>query len=229
MERWVYTATLFGKTLNFNMDTIITMWITMALLIVFALFATRNMGMVPTKLQAISEGIIKYFNDITKASMGDDNAQKHIAIVLTLFMFILTANLFGQLPLKIIHLHTGEFASPDNDINMTARMAIVVLIYYVYYGVKQNKFKFFFKGFSIEGLIITFVDTMELFIRPFSLALRLFANILAGEILVTTMLGLVGVLLPLPFMLFEIFVAVIQALVFTLLSMTYITMAIQKE
>ncbi|MDY6359336.1 MAG: F0F1 ATP synthase subunit A [Cyanobacteriota bacterium] len=229
MERWVYTATLFGKTLNFNMDTIITMWITMALLIVFALFATRNMGMVPTKLQAISEGIIKYFNDITKASMGDDNAQKHIAIVLTLFMFILTANLFGQLPLKIIHLHTGEFASPDNDINMTAAMAIVVLIYYVYYGVKQNKFKFFFKGFSIEGLIITFVDTMELFIRPFSLALRLFANILAGEILVTTMLGLVGVLLPLPFMLFEIFVAVIQALVFTLLSMTYITMAIQKE
>ncbi|MDY6383301.1 MAG: F0F1 ATP synthase subunit A [Cyanobacteriota bacterium] len=229
MEHWVYTATLFGKTLNFNMDTIITMWITMALLIVFALFATRNMGMVPTKLQAISEGIIKYFNDITKASMGDDNAQKHIAIVLTLFMFILTANLFGQLPLKIIHLHTGEFASPDNDINMTAAMAIVVLIYYVYYGVKQNKFKFFFKGFSIEGLIITFVDTMELFIRPFSLALRLFANILAGEILVTTMLGLVGVLLPLPFMLFEIFVAVIQALVFTLLSMTYITMAIQKE
>ena len=229
MERWVYTATLFGKTLNFNMDTIITMWITMALLIVFALFATRNMGMVPTKLQAISEGIIKYFNDITKASMGDDNAQKHIAIVLTLFMFILTANLFGQLPLKIIHLHTGEFASPDNDINMTAAMAIVVLICYVYYGVKQNKFKFFFKGFSIEGLIITFVDTMELFIRPFSLALRLFANILAGEILVTTMLGLVGVLLPLPFMLFEIFVAVIQALVFTLLSMTYITMAIQKE
>ncbi|MDY6310775.1 MAG: F0F1 ATP synthase subunit A [Cyanobacteriota bacterium] len=229
MERWVYTATLFGKTLNFNMDTIITMWITMALLIVFALFATRNMGMVPTKLQAISEGIIKYFNDITKASMGDDNAQKHIAIVLTLFMFILTANLFGQLPLKIIHHHTGEFASPDNDINMTAAMAIVVLIYYVYYGVKQNKFKFFFKGFSIEGLIITFVDTMELFIRPFSLALRLFANILAGEILVTTMLGLVGVLLPLPFMLFEIFVAVIQALVFTLLSMTYITMAIQKE
>ena len=82
---------------------------------------------------------------------------------------------------------------------------------------------------SIEGLIITFVYTMELFIRPFSLALRLFANILAGEILVTTMLGLVGVLLPLPFMLFEIFVAVIQALVFTLLSMTYITMAIQKE
>jgi F-type H+-transporting ATPase subunit a len=205
------------------------MWASMLMLIVLAYFTTRKLNMVPSKLQLIGEGIVKYFNDLAKSSMGNDNAQKHIAIVLTLFMFILTANLVGQLPLKLIHLASGEFASPNNDINMTAAMAIVVSIYYIYYGVQKNGFRFFFKGFSVDGIIITLVDTLELFVRPFSLALRLFANIFAGEVLVATVVSLTGILCPLPFMLFEIFVALIQALVFTILSTTYISLAIQEE
>ena len=229
MEHWVYTLSVFGNNVSFNMDTILTMWFTMFILIVFALFVTRNLDMIPSKLQLAGEGVVKYFNDLAKSSMGNDNAQKHIAIILTLFMFILTANLVGQLPLKLIHLAKGEFASPNNDINMTAAMAIVVSIYYIYFGVKKNGFKFFFKGFSIDGIIITLVDTLELFVRPFSLALRLFANIFAGEVLVTTVVSLTGVIFPLPFMLFELFVALIQALVFTILSTTYISLAIQEE
>ena len=229
MEHWVYTANIFSHGVSFNMDTILTMWFSMVLLIVLALITTRNLKMVPTKLQLVGEGIIKYFNDISKASMGNNEAQKHIAIILTLFMFILTANLVGQLPLKLIHLANGELASPNNDINMTAAMAIVVSIYYIFYGVKRSRFKFFFKGFSIDGIIITLVDTLELFVRPFSLALRLFSNILAGELLVATFISLFAIVLPLPFMLFELFVALIQALVFTLLSTTYISMAVQEE
>lgn len=229
MEHWIYTISLFGKNVSFNVDTILTMWFTMILLIVFALIATRNLNMVPSKLQLVAEGIIKYLNNLAKSSMGNDNAQKHIAIILTLFMFILTANLVGQLPLKLIHLSHGEFASPNNDINMTAAMAIVVSIYYIYFGIKKNGFKFFFKGFTLDGIIITMVDTLELFVRPFSLALRLFANIFAGEVLVATVVSLTGVIFPLPFMLFEIFVALIQALVFTILSTTYISLAVQEE
>lgn len=229
MEHWVYTTSILGQSVSFNVDTILTMWFTMFLLIIFAFFTTRNLDIIPSKLQIVGEGIIKYFNNLAKSSMGDDNAQKHIAIVLTLFMFILSANLVGQLPLKLIHLAHGEFASPNNDINMTAAMAIVVSIYYIYFGVKKNGFKFFFKGFSVDGIIITLVDTLELFVRPFSLALRLFANIFAGEVLVATVVSLTGVIFPLPFMLFEIFVALIQALVFTILSTTYISLAIQEE
>lgn len=229
MEHWLYTIHILGHGVSFNMDTILTMWFSMLLLIVLAFITTRKLEMVPNKLQLAGEGIVKYFNDIAKSSMGNDEAQKHIAIILTLFMFILTANLVGQLPLKLIHLANGELASPNNDINMTAAMAIVVSIYYISYGVKRNGFRFFFKGFSIDGIIITLVDTLELFVRPFSLALRLFANILAGELLVATFISLCAVVLPLPFMLFELFVALIQALVFTLLSTTYISMAVQEE
>lgn len=229
MEHWLYTIHILGHGVSFNMDTILTMWFSMLLLIVLAFITTRKLEMVPNKLQLAGEGIVKYFNDIAKSSMGNDEAQKHIAIILTLFMFILTANLVGQLPLKLIHLANGELASPNNDINMTAAMAIVVSIYYIFYGVKRNGFRFFFKGFSVDGIIITLVDTLELFVRPFSLALRLFANILAGELLVATFISLCAVVLPLPFMLFELFVALIQALVFTLLSTTYISMAVQEE
>ena len=229
MEHWLYTIHILGHGVSFNMDTILTMWFSMLLLILLAFITTRKLEMVPNKLQLAGEGIVKYFNDIAKSSMGNDEAQKHIAIILTLFMFILTANLVGQLPLKLIHLANGELASPNNDINMTAAMAIVVSIYYIFYGVKRNGFRFFFKGFSIDGIIITLVDTLELFVRPFSLALRLFANILAGELLVATFISLCAVVLPLPFMLFELFVALIQALVFTLLSTTYISMAVQEE
>ena len=229
MEHWIYTLNIGGHSVSLNMDTLITMWLTMIILIIIALAATKNASIIPGKLQLVSEGIIKYFTQVTESSMGKNEAAKHLPLILTLFMFILTANLVGQLPWHLIHLHSGELASPNNDINMTAAMAIVVSIYYIYYGVKKKGFHFFFHGFGADGIIITLVDTLELFVRPFSLALRLFANIIAGEVLVFTMVGLLAYFGPLPFMLFELFVAVIQALVFTLLSTTYISMAIKEE
>lgn len=229
MEHWIYTLNIAGHSVSLNMDTLITMWLTMIILIIIALAATKNASIIPGKLQLVSEGIIKYFTQVTESSMGKNEAAKHLPLILTLFMFILTANLVGQLPWHLIHLHSGELASPNNDINMTAAMAIVVSIYYIYYGVKKKGFHFFFHGFGADGIIITLVDTLELFVRPFSLALRLFANIIAGEVLVFTMVGLLAYFGPLPFMLFELFVAVIQALVFTLLSTTYISMAIKEE
>ncbi len=229
MEHWVYTFNVLNHPVSVNMDTLITMWISMFLLIVIAFITTRKTSIVPSKLQLTMEGIVNYFAGIAKGSMGESESKKHLPLILTLFMFILTANLVGQLPWHLVHLKTGELASPNNDINMTAAMAIVVSLYYIYYGVKKKGFHFFFHGFSVDGLIITFVDTLELFVRPFSLALRLFANIFAGEVLVFTIVGLLAYFAPLPFMLFELFVAFIQALVFTLLSTTYISMAINEE
>lgn len=229
MEHWIYTFNVLGHAVSVNMDTLITMWFSMFLLIVLAFITTRKTSIFPSKLQIIAEGIINYFDNIAKGSMGEDQSKKHLPLILTLFMFILTANLVGQLPWHLVHLKTGELASPNNDINMTAAMAIVVSLYYIYYGIKKKGFHFFFHGFSVDGIIITLVDTLELFVRPFSLALRLFANIFAGEVLVFTVLGIFAYFIPLPFMLFELFVALIQALVFTLLSTTYLSMAINEE
>jgi F-type H+-transporting ATPase subunit a len=205
------------------------MWITMALLIIVSFVATRKLSIFPTKIQLIFEGIVNYFTDIASQNMPEKEARKHTPLLLTLFMFILSANLLGQLPWKLIHLNEGELASCNNDINMTAAMAIVVSIYYVFNGIKTKGFHFFIENFKIDGIMVALVDLLELFVRPFSLALRLFANIMAGEILVFTFVSMFACFLPIPFMLFEIFVAVVQALVFTLLSTTYISLAVNKE
>lgn len=226
-EHWVAHV----GNLSFNMDTLITMWLAMGIVIAFAFVSTRKLSIFPNKLQLISEKIVGGFMGLTDTMIGK-SGRIHIPILASLFLFILTANLMGQIPWRIYHLKVhAELASPTNDINMTAAMAIMVLIYYVYHGVKVKGFKFFLHEFSFVGIVMAIIELLEMVIRPFSLALRLFANILAGEILVFTFVGMSARFwpLPLPFMLFEVFVAVLQTLVFVLLSTAYIATATQVE
>lgn len=228
MEHWIYTTTIFGHTLSFNLDTIFTMWFAMICLIVFALIATRHLSIVPGKLQAFCEKIMEFFWGIMDTMMPGQNRQ-HIPLVASLFLFILFANLMGQLPLRIIHIKQGELASPTNDINLTAAMAIIVLIYYIGAGIMKKGPKFFLHDFSFIGIVMALVELLEMITRPLSLAIRLFANIFAGEILVSILLGASAYFLPLPIMLFEILVAFIQATVFMMLTVAYISSAAGEE
>lgn len=225
---WIYNTVIAGHAMSFNLDTIFTMWFAMAIVIIFALIATRRLSMVPTKLQAVCESIMQFFWGTLDTMIPNKNRQ-HVPLVASLFLFILTANLMGQLPLRLIHLKQGELASPTNDLNLTAAMAIIVLVYYVFMGFKAKGFKFLFHEFSFTGVIMTLVELIEMITRPLSLAIRLFANILAGEILVSVALGLFAYLLPLPVMLFEILVAFIQATVFMMLTIAYVSAATGEE
>ena len=209
-----------------NYDTLITMWAAMAFIIVCSFLLTRNLQIIPTKGQAIAEKIMDFFLDALKEIK---DGEKHIPLIGSLFLFILFANLMGQLPLKLFHLEQGEFASPTNDLNMTAAMAIVVLVYYLYQAFKTKGLHAIFHGFTVEGIIETVVDFLDMVTRPLSLSLRLFANIYAGEIMVATLIGIMPVFLPIPIMLFEIFVAFIQAYVFMMLSLAYINMSVSEE
>jgi len=213
---------------SFNMDTLVTMWSAMAFLIIFALIATRKLTLVPSKVQAFSESLMGFFWGLTDSMIGHEG-RKHIPLVASLFLFIVTANLMGQLPLKLFELKHGELASPTNDINLTAAMAVIVLIYYVTAGFKKKKFKFLIHDFSFVGIILFLVELLEMVTRPLTLALRLFGNILAGEILISALLGMCAYLLPLPIMFFELLVACVQALVFTMLTIVYISSAISEE
>ncbi|MCD7879603.1 MAG: F0F1 ATP synthase subunit A [Candidatus Gastranaerophilales bacterium] len=207
-------------------DTLVTMWFAMAVVILISFVMTRKLEVVPSGIQAVGESILKFFTG-SLSEVKDGN--KHVPIVASLFLFILTANLMGQLPLRLIHLKTGELASPTNDINLTAALAVIVLLYYLFQGFKEKGFRYIYHGFSITGIITTIVDLLEMITRPLSLALRLFANILAGEILVSVVLGLFAIAAPVPVMLFEIFVAFIQAFVFMMLTIAYITSAVSNE
>ena len=172
---------------------------------------------------------MKFFYGTLDTMIETEN-RKHVPLVASLFLFILTANLMGQLPLRLIHLKEGaELASPTNDINLTASMAVIVLIYYVFMGIKAKGKKFFLEEFSFTGVVMALVEILEMFTRPLSLAIRLFANVFAGEILVSIALGAMAYFLPLPIMLFEILVAFIQATVFMMLTIAYIGSAVKEE
>ncbi len=221
MEHWIYVFNILGHKFSVNLDTVITMWFAMVSLLVFAFIATRKLSIIPGRLQAACEGLMSFFWGLMDSMMPADN-RKHVPLVASLFLFILFANLMGQLPLRIIHLKEGELASPTNDINMTAAMAVIVLIYYVTAGIIKKKHKFLLKDFSFVSIIMMFVDLLEMVTRPLSLAIRLFANIFAGEVLVSIALAAYAYFAPLPVMLFEILVAFIQATVFMMLTMAYI-------
>ena len=175
---WRVNKVIAGHAMAFNMDTLVAMWAAMAFLLVISFIATRNLSIFPSKLQYILESVLGYFDNLVK-SMIQKDGEKHFPLVASLFLFIVTANLMGQLPLKMIQLKHGEIASPTNDINLTAGLAIIVLVYYVAVGIKQKKFKFFLHGFSLVAIISALVELLELFTRPLTLALRLFGNILA--------------------------------------------------
>ncbi len=258
-----WTVNILG--LSVHMDTLITLWITMAIIIFFAAVAVGKINLVPSKLQAVFENIVTIFSSLT-SDMGSEG-KKHTPILMTLFLFIITGNLIGQLPWKILNFIPaikathGEFASPTNDINVTAALAIIVLVYYIASGVRVKGIGYFKHYFQPVWFMTPF-NMLEDIVRPLTLALRLFANILAGEILIMVLGGLIaslldpaqisaycqntlggilpsswvyniglflGSLLPLPIMFFELFVAFIQALVFTLLTNAYIQGAVAKH
>ena len=225
---WVVNKVIMGHSMAFNMDTLITMWAAMAFLLIVSFIATRKLSIFPTRLQLVFEGILGYVSDLV-GNMMPKEGRKHLPLIASLFLFIVTANLMGQLPLKMLELKTGEFASPTNDINLTAGLAIIVLIYYVTAGLIKKKGRFLLHEFSFVGIISMLVEILELFTRPLTLALRLFGNILAGEILITALLGLCAWGLPLPIMFFEVLVACVQALVFTMLTTVYIATGVNEE
>lgn len=247
------------------MDTLITLWIVMGIIILFAAIAVGRINLVPSKLQAVFENIVKIFSSLTK-DMGDEG-KRHTPLLMTLFLLIITSNLIGQIPWKIlnfipsIHKLEAEFASPTNDINVTVALAITVLLYYIISGIRVKGIGYFKHYFQPIWFMTPF-NMLEDVVRPLTLSLRLFANILAGEILILVLGTLItslldpsainafcqntlggilpgswvynislflGSLLPLPIMFFELFVAFVQALVFTLLANAYIQGAVAKH
>lgn len=252
-----YIVNLLG--LDVHMDTLITLWLAMGIILLFSLLAVVKINIVPNKIQSVFEKIVTFFVGLTKG-LGKEQGSSAL-ILMCLFLLIIVSNLIGQLPFRLIHLPNGELASPTNDLNTTAALAVFVVVYYIYKGIKSKGLSYF-KHYVQPVWFMTPFNIMEDFTRPLTLSVRLFANILAGEILImvlaTLIAGIVtpdmvqafvqnvfkgilpvnatynlglffGSLLPLPVMFFELFVAFIQALVFTLLTSAYIQGAAGKS
>ena len=206
------------------------------LVIVLSIAASKNAkSKVPTGLGNMIESIVVFIRDeVVIANMGQGGV-KFLPFFLTLFFFILFANFIGLFPFM---------AQPTKNINVTGGLALVTFAMTQVMGVKHNGLKYF-KNLVPPGIpifvmpIMIVVEFIGLFTKPFSLMIRLFANITAGTIIILSLIGLIfilnytGAVIAVPFALFiyclEIFVALLQAYIFTMLSVLFIQGAIHQD
>lgn len=182
--------------------------------------------------QAIAEGVFAFVKNLAEGQIGEDY-KKFLPLIAGIFIFVLAANLIGIGPWKAMEAIPGwptighgahhehwEIASPTTDFNVTFGLALISLVVYIGAGLMKNGFAY------AKELLLNPIEWLDLIIRPSTLALRLLLVITADEITRMVALLLVPALLPVGVMAFEIFIAVIQAFVFALLTGIYIGMAV---
>lgn len=233
--------------LNLDLSAIFMLVVTMIVVFVFVKLCVRNLSVEnPSKLQNFMEWVVEFVQGLIGSAMDLKKGKPYLSLGLTLILFIFVSNLLG-LPFSIIteahgpqeifghvieatrSLGNGEHAeilwwkSPTADINMTAGLAIVVFILMNYLGLKKNR-KHYLKHYIEPFPIFLPLNIIENLSKPVALAIRLFANIFAGEVLITVILklGFIGI----PFLAvwqgFSIFIGALQAFIFTILTMVYI-------
>lgn len=204
--------------LTFNMDTLYMTWLAMAIVILLAVLATRRIGLVPGGWQNILEMVIEWLAEQMDSAMGP-KGRKLAPLIITLFIFLLISNWLGLIP---------GFTSPTSDLNTTLGLAILMISLVHVLGVMNKGLKYF-KHFFEPYVPFVVINVIEELAKPVTLSFRLFGNILAGEVLLIILGLLVPYIVPTAWLAFSVFVGVIQAFIFTMLSMSYIGNAIRDE
>lgn len=215
-------------------NTLLTSWVVVALLCIFALFFSARVRALPGRLQNLVEFIIESLLNFMETVAGDrKKAVMFFGIVATIFIYILAANWLGVLPgvgtVGVREAAEGKetvlpfFRSVHSDLNMTLSLGILVVFLshifgFMTVGARGHLGKFFtFRSFgaSFSGIL----EIVSEFAKVISFGFRLFGNIFAGEVLLVIIGGLIPFIAPLPFLGLELFVGFIQALIFATLAM----------
>ena len=201
---------------------VIHSWFIMVLFIIGALFLVRGIRLVPRKGQSALELIIGSLEDFMVDITGPEG-RKFFPYIATIFLYILASNLLGLVP---------GFFSPTANLNTTLSLAICTFIFTHYIGITFHGPKYIrhFLGpvWALAPLMLI-IELIGHFARVLSLSVRLFGNIFGKEKVLGILFGLAGfALAPLPILFLGLLVSVIQALVFTLLSIVYFTGAMEE-
>ena len=229
---------LFGIVIDLSITRhVAMMWVAGGLLIALLLIAFRHPRLVPSGLSNFFEAIVVFVRDeVVLANLGE-RGRPYVSYLLTVFFFILFCNLVGLVPYG---------ATPTGNVSVTAGLAVCSFVTIIGAGIANNGLFGYLKSLVPPGMpvwllpIMIPVEVMGLFAKPFALCIRLFANMTAGHVVILALLGLIimfkSVLiapLAVPFAaaiyLLEIFVALIQAFIFTMLTTLFIGMAAHPE
>lgn len=197
-------------------------WFVMILLILFAFLAVRKIEMIPSKAQNVFEIIVSGMEEFMVDITGEEG-RKFFPLIATVFLYIATCNLLGLIP---------GFYPPTASINTTLSCALTVVVFTHVIGVKFHGVKYvkhFLGPIWWLSPLILIIELIGHFARILSLTIRLFGNITGHELVLGILFALAGAAFaPLPIMALGIFVALLQAFVFFLLSIIYFAGAMEE-
>jgi F-type H+-transporting ATPase subunit a len=221
-------------------NALITAWLIMALLIIVAFFVGRSLSLVPGKAQSAFEMLFEFVLDYMEQTLGTRAlAERFFPLVVTIFLFIFTANMLEFFPFvgSIGFTEGGVFVplfrAATTDLNMTLALALIAFFVIEISGILSlgalryaSKFVNFKTG--PMGFVVGLLEIIGNLARLVSFSFRLFGNIFAGEVLIAVCVSFLPYVLPVPLMLFETFVGLLQAAVFALLTLVFIKLAIME-
>ena len=212
----VFTIPLFGGI--DVMESVVVTWIIMAIMMIASLILVRGLKVRNiSKKQAALESGMSFIYDFCEGLLGKEG-KDYIPYLITVVIYIGIANMIGLL----------GFKSPTKDLNVTVSLAVMSIVLVEVAGIRKKGVKGWIKSFAEPIAIIAPINVLELFIRPLSLCMRLFGNVLGAIVVMALIKHLLPLIVPLPFSFyFDIFDGVIQAYVFVFLTSLYIKEAIE--
>lgn len=221
-------------------DTILTTWLVMLVSLAFFWYLGRSYKTNRVnKRQATFEGIVNYLADLTQSTIGK-HGERYVPIFIGMFFFIFILNQIGFFPFKQLGLPFG--GAPTADLNTTVAFALLVFFGIQFVAVRQSGIKAYAHLFKPFPVLFP-LNLIEELARPVVLALRLFFNIFVGELLLFVVatiiasnvkvgpvnLSLGAAIVPFFLQFFNFFVGTLQAFVFTLLSIVYLSLATAED
>ncbi|MGH3777629.1 MAG: F0F1 ATP synthase subunit A [Pseudonocardiaceae bacterium] len=217
---------LFGLTIN--ADTVISTVIAAVIVVAVGLYlAAKATSKVPSGLQLAFETVTTQVERQVESNVGIRTAPFVVPLAIALFFFILISNWMAILP----HAWEAYVRPPTSDVNLTFALAVFVIILVHLTGIRV-KGKHYFRHFIEPYPILLPLNIIEELVKPVTLALRLFGNILAGTVMVSVIALLPAAVLWAPttaWKLFDLFIGLLQALIFALLTILYFGFAAGQD
>ncbi|MCX7926509.1 MAG: F0F1 ATP synthase subunit A [Fimbriimonadales bacterium] len=232
---WVLTQTGIGAHVPPPVFSVLSGIAALALLI-FALSATRHMQKRPGRLQNLAEVIYEFFDNLAVSVVGE-HGRKYVPLAGTIFLFILFCNLMGLIPPGI---------APTASLNTTIALALIVILYVQYEGIRARGIGGYLKHFARWGEVpvllsplLFVIEIVSELAKPVSLSIRLYANMFGKEQVTMALITALAmpvfkaIYLPLPIqfpvLLLGLLVAFVQAFVFSILTLIYLSLATEHH
>ncbi|MFO7715869.1 F0F1 ATP synthase subunit A [Desulfosarcina sp.] len=211
---------VFGYSMTFNLEVILMTWIAFLVIVALGFLTVRKRGMVPESMQVFGELLVSNLYKLTEDALDKEMAKKYGPLICALFLFLLVSNWLGIVP------HLDE---PTKDLNTPLSFGLMGFVIAHVAGIRKKGFKNYASEYFQPIFFMAPLNIIGEAAKIVSISFRLFGNIMGGSIIILVVSYLTyGILLP-PFLyaFFGMFVGTIQAFVFTMLTVVYISVQVK--